>query len=146
MLFNVANRQTGRSTHCGVLEFIADEGHCYLPYWVRGFCSSFAGAYAEAPMTAFSLCMQCQDPSFAGPALVAVVFLKLHSPEGISHLQIMAANTDCRLLMIVSLQWPVSALHMLPGLALQGGKLMQAVQKTAAPPPDIHSRSAWPCR
>ncbi len=49
MLFNVANRQTGRSTHCGVLEFIADEGHCYLPYWVRGFCPTSAGACAEAP-------------------------------------------------------------------------------------------------
>lgn len=35
MLFKVENRKTGRSTHCGVLEFIADEGHVYLPYWVR---------------------------------------------------------------------------------------------------------------
>lgn len=34
MLFQVANRKTGRSTHCGVLEFIADEGHVYLPYWM----------------------------------------------------------------------------------------------------------------
>ena len=78
MLFNVANRQTGRSTHCGVLEFIADEGHCYLPYWVRGFCQTFAGACDEAPFTASSLCIQCQDPIFAGPALAAVVFLRLH--------------------------------------------------------------------
>lgn len=22
-------------THCGVLEFVADEGICYLPHWVR---------------------------------------------------------------------------------------------------------------
>lgn len=35
MLFNVTNRQTGRATHCGVLEFIADEGVIYMPYWVR---------------------------------------------------------------------------------------------------------------
>ena len=34
MLFKVENRKTGRSTHCGVLEFTADEGHVYLPYWV----------------------------------------------------------------------------------------------------------------
>ena len=43
MLFKVENRKTGRSTHCGVLEFIADEGHVYLPYWVRRLawlCSS----------------------------------------------------------------------------------------------------------
>ena len=35
MLFSVTNRATGGTTHCGVLEFIADEGHVYMPYWVR---------------------------------------------------------------------------------------------------------------
>lgn len=34
MLFKVVNNATGRSTHCGVLEFIAQEGHVYLPRWV----------------------------------------------------------------------------------------------------------------
>lgn len=34
MLFKVSNRATGRFTHCGVLEFIAQEGHVYLPRWV----------------------------------------------------------------------------------------------------------------
>jgi hypothetical protein len=36
MLFKVENGSTGRSTHCGVLEFIAQEGHVYLPRWVGG--------------------------------------------------------------------------------------------------------------
>ena len=36
MLFKVESRSTGRSTHCGVLEFSADEGMVYMPYWVRG--------------------------------------------------------------------------------------------------------------
>ena len=35
MLFKVENRRNSRSTHCGVLEFIADEGMVYMPYWVR---------------------------------------------------------------------------------------------------------------
>ena len=35
MLFKVENAATGRTTHCGVLEFIAEEGHVYLPRWVR---------------------------------------------------------------------------------------------------------------
>ena len=35
MLFNITNRQTARDTHCGVLEFIAEEGVIYMPYWVR---------------------------------------------------------------------------------------------------------------
>ena len=34
MLFQVENRRDGRNTHCGVLEFIADEGMVYMPYWV----------------------------------------------------------------------------------------------------------------
>lgn len=35
MLFKVANSGAGRATHCGVLEFVAQEGHVYLPRWVR---------------------------------------------------------------------------------------------------------------
>ncbi|KAK9845218.1 hypothetical protein WJX81_000357 [Elliptochloris bilobata] len=34
MLFKVENRRNSRSTHCGVLEFIADEGMMYMPYWM----------------------------------------------------------------------------------------------------------------
>lgn len=34
MLFQVENSREHRSTHCGVLEFIADEGMVYLPYWM----------------------------------------------------------------------------------------------------------------
>jgi ubiquitin fusion degradation protein 1 len=33
MLFELSGSQ-GRVTHCGVLEFVADEGLCYLPHWV----------------------------------------------------------------------------------------------------------------
>ncbi|PRW59790.1 ubiquitin fusion degradation 1-like protein isoform X1 [Chlorella sorokiniana] len=34
MLFQVENRRDARSTHCGVLEFVADEGMVYMPYWM----------------------------------------------------------------------------------------------------------------
>ncbi|XP_031254973.1 ubiquitin fusion degradation protein 1 homolog [Pistacia vera] len=34
MLFELSNTSAGRITHCGVLEFIADEGLIYLPYWM----------------------------------------------------------------------------------------------------------------
>ena len=34
MLFKLSNRQTERTTHCGVLEFIADEGLAHMPHWV----------------------------------------------------------------------------------------------------------------
>lgn len=34
MLFKLTNRRINRVTHCGVLEFVADEGHVYLPRWM----------------------------------------------------------------------------------------------------------------
>lgn len=34
MLFKLTNKNTNRITHCGVLEFVADEGKVYLPLWV----------------------------------------------------------------------------------------------------------------
>ena len=33
MLFKLVNITKNRITHCGVLEFVADEGKVYLPYW-----------------------------------------------------------------------------------------------------------------
>jgi len=35
MLFELRNAGIERVTHCGVLEFIAEEGMIYMPYWVR---------------------------------------------------------------------------------------------------------------
>jgi ubiquitin fusion degradation protein 1 len=34
MLFELTNQSTGQVTHCGVLEFTAEEGNCYIPYWM----------------------------------------------------------------------------------------------------------------
>eukprot|EP00955_Chlamydomonas_euryale_P119130 366574-Chlamydomonas_euryale.AAC.4 len=34
MLFKVESTSSGRSTHCGVLEFVAEEGVVYMPHWV----------------------------------------------------------------------------------------------------------------
>ncbi|XP_006818061.1 ubiquitin recognition factor in ER-associated degradation protein 1-like [Saccoglossus kowalevskii] len=34
MLFKLTNKKTDRMTHSGVLEFVADEGKIYLPYWL----------------------------------------------------------------------------------------------------------------
>jgi ubiquitin fusion degradation protein 1 len=35
MLFELINGKKKKVTHAGVLEFIAEEGKIYLPYWVR---------------------------------------------------------------------------------------------------------------
>eukprot|EP00941_MAST-03F_sp_MAST-3F-sp1_P002424 g2424.t1 len=34
LLFQLTNQDGNRSTHCGVMEFSAPEGVCYLPYWM----------------------------------------------------------------------------------------------------------------
>ena len=34
MLFEVRNKSANTLTHCGVLEFVAEEGRCYIPKWV----------------------------------------------------------------------------------------------------------------
>lgn len=34
MLFKLINKSKNRETHSGVLEFVAEEGRCYLPYWM----------------------------------------------------------------------------------------------------------------
>lgn len=35
MLFELKNTPMGTMTHGGIIEFIAEEGKCYLPHWVR---------------------------------------------------------------------------------------------------------------
>jgi ubiquitin fusion degradation protein 1 len=34
MIFELINGNAGKTTHAGVLEFVAEEGRIYLPYWV----------------------------------------------------------------------------------------------------------------
>jgi ubiquitin fusion degradation protein 1 len=34
MLFEITNQKQKKKTHCGVLEFVAEEGVVYLPYWM----------------------------------------------------------------------------------------------------------------
>jgi ubiquitin fusion degradation protein 1 len=34
MLFKLSSQRTSKITHCGVLEFVAEEGKVYLPHWM----------------------------------------------------------------------------------------------------------------
>lgn len=34
MMFKISNKETNEFTHCGVMEFTAEEGKIYLPIWV----------------------------------------------------------------------------------------------------------------
>ena len=43
MLFELENGAVSRTSHAGVLEFIAEEGRCYLPYWMMQTLALEAG-------------------------------------------------------------------------------------------------------
>ena len=62
MMFKLDNRRGGRHTHCGVLEFIADEGLVYMPYWVSPPASAFANFQANSSVLmrgrGFWLCVE----------------------------------------------------------------------------------------
>lgn len=65
MLFKLTNKNSDRMTHCGVLEFVADEGICYLPHWVSCLvldCQNLKSRISELPsliLRRWSISWQC---------------------------------------------------------------------------------------
>lgn len=51
MLFQIRNDATGLSTHCGVLEFVAEEGRAYLPQWVGTGAAAFLVSVGAAELS-----------------------------------------------------------------------------------------------
>ena len=51
MLFEISNPRGKKSSHCGVMEFVAEEGVIYLPYWVRPVVAVGASAKQLAAQT-----------------------------------------------------------------------------------------------
>ena len=43
MLFKLSNDKDELFTHCGVLEFVAEEGRIYVPHWVRNGSWYYSG-------------------------------------------------------------------------------------------------------
>lgn len=68
MVFKLTNRKTERITHCGVLEFVADEGKVYLPHWMMHNLLLQEGDFLNVesthlPVATFS-CFQPQSVDF----------------------------------------------------------------------------------
>ena len=42
MLFEISNLREKKTSHCGVIEFSAEEGMVNLPYWVRPLPSALS--------------------------------------------------------------------------------------------------------
>ncbi|KAH3984279.1 hypothetical protein HBI24_088330 [Parastagonospora nodorum] len=69
MLFELINgKEDGKTTHAGVLEFIAEEGKIYLPYWLMQTLKLEPGDLLQVKSTNLPLGtfikLQPQDPSF----------------------------------------------------------------------------------
>lgn len=48
MLFELKNDALNKKTHCGVLEFSAEEGKCFMPFWMmQNMVVSLSTAMAE---------------------------------------------------------------------------------------------------
>lgn len=68
MLFRLSNRQKNRTTHAGVLEFVADEGNIYIPNWMMSNLLLTEGELIQVesvslPVATFSK-FQPQSPDF----------------------------------------------------------------------------------
>ncbi|KAF2860931.1 UFD1-domain-containing protein [Piedraia hortae CBS 480.64] len=68
MLFEVINGAHGTKTHAGVLEFTAEEGRCYLPFWLMQTCRLEPGDLVQIKSTDLPLGsfikLQPQDKNF----------------------------------------------------------------------------------
>ena len=58
MMFTITNLEVGLQTHCGVLEFTAEEGCVLLPYWMMTNLGLYEGsqcviANAQIPLGRF---------------------------------------------------------------------------------------------
>lgn len=45
MIFCIHNTINNKKTYVGVLEFVAPEGHCYLPFWMYQMLELYEGCH-----------------------------------------------------------------------------------------------------
>lgn len=68
MLFKLVNRKEKRETHCGVLEFVAEEGRVYLPYWMMNNLLLEEGSFVHLENVSLNVAtfakFQPQSPDF----------------------------------------------------------------------------------
>jgi len=79
MLFEITNPNpsTSRRTHCGVQEFIAEEGTCYIPYWMLGNLLLQEGDLVRVTNTSLP------KGSFVKLQPVSSDFLDIHNPRAV---------------------------------------------------------------
>lgn len=77
MLFELTNERDNRKTHCGVLEFVAEEGTCYLPYWLMQHLLVGEGDIVKVSNTSLP------KGTFVKLQPVSKEFLEVHNPRAV---------------------------------------------------------------
>jgi len=98
MLFKMTNHALGRDSHCGVLEFIAEEGVCYLPHWVRfqwfPTCQTFEINWFSFPIPLswlqmmLNLVLEEGDPIHIASVTLPVATFSKFQPQSVDFLDI----------------------------------------------------------
>ena len=87
MTFRVVNTQVKKKTYCGVLEFVAEEGTCYMPYWMME--NLMVGEGDEILITSVSL----QKGTFVEIQPHKTAFIDLYNPKAILETEL--TNYSC---------------------------------------------------
>ncbi|XP_003747649.2 ubiquitin recognition factor in ER-associated degradation protein 1 [Galendromus occidentalis] len=116
ILFKVENRRLKRDTHCGVLEFSADEGKCYLPYWMMKYLCLDEGDHLYVENT------QLPVGNFAKFQAQSVDFLDITNPKAVlenslRHFACLTAN-DTIVIKYNDKQYELCVLETRPGPAI----------------------------
>ena len=77
MMFRVVNPALKKKTYCGVLEFVAEEGTCYMPYWMME--NLLVGEEDEILITSVSL----QKGTYVELQPHQTAFIDLSNPKAI---------------------------------------------------------------
>ena len=77
MLFELTNERDNRKTHCGVLEFVAEEGTCYVPYWLMQHLLVREGDILKVVNTSLP------KGTFVKLQPVSKEFLEVHNPRAV---------------------------------------------------------------
>ena len=77
MLFELTNEPLDKRTHCGVLEFTAEEGRCYMPFWMMQNLVIEEGALLKVKNVAL------QKANFVKFRAQSVDFLDISNPKAV---------------------------------------------------------------
>lgn len=77
MQFKLENKKRERSTHCGVLEFIAEEGKVYIPYWMMRNLLLDEGSLVQVTNVSLPVA------TFTKFQPQSVDFLDIHDPKAV---------------------------------------------------------------